>query len=375
MRFGVNVRRLEGQRLGIGRYLEYLLGTWKDVLAPDESMMLYLRAPLRPEDAWIEEAYDTTVLGPRLTGVTWETFSMGPRIEKDTDVFFGPSYSLPLGYRGRCVVATHSLNEYTPGAHPWWHLYTFTPVYRWSARKAMKVIVPSDMVGERVVRHYGVQPGKIEVVREGAPDSFEPVEDEEVLRRTRLEYTGDEAPYILFVGKFSERRNIPLLIRAFARLKAETDLPHNLLLLGPNHLDLPLEELIDELGVADSVSIRNPKFARHADIVPVFSAAELYTFPSLFEGASNTVVEAMSCGVPVVAGRCEAIADIVEGSGTLIDEVTVETVTDGMKEALTDRTLWQDMRGRGLEKSKALRWSRTAKHTLDILRWAATAPR
>ena len=85
MRFGVNVRRLEGQRLGIGRYLEYMLQGWKEELTPDESMMLYLRAPLRPEDAWIEEAYDTGVLGPRLTGVTWETFSMGPRIEEDTD--------------------------------------------------------------------------------------------------------------------------------------------------------------------------------------------------------------------------------------------------------------------------------------------------
>lgn len=373
MRFGVNVRRLEGQRLGIGRYIEYLLHAWKDALSPDDSMALYLREPLRAGDEWIERHFDTAVLSPRLTGVTWENFAMGPRL-RDLDVFFGPSYSLPLGYKGRCVVATHSLNELTPGAHPWWYMATFSPLYRFSARKALKVIVPSASVLEQVHRYYGIPLQRLEIVREGAPDAFAPVEDEAILRETRLEYTGVDTPYILFVGKFSERRNIPLLIRAFAQLKKRRAIPHNLLLLGPNHLELPLQTLAEDLGVADSVTITNRKFARHADIVPVYSAAELYAFPSLFEGASNTVVEAMSCGVPVVAGRCEAIADIVEGCGTLIDSISVDSVAEAMGDALTNRARWQEMRDRGLERSKSLRWSTTARHTLDIMRWAATAP-
>lgn len=374
MRFGVNMRRLEGQRLGIGRYLEYLLLAWKDALGPDDTMELYLRAPLRPEDAWIRERFETRLLVPRLTGVTWENLSMGPRL-RDLDVFFGPSYSLPLAYGGPCVVATHSLNELTPGAHPWWYMLTFSPLYRLSAKKALKVLVPSQSVLDQVHSYYGIPLDRLEIVREGAPDSFAPVTDPEVLRRTRLEYTGQDKPYILFVGKFSERRNIPLLIRAYALLKKRTGIPHTLLLLGPNHLKLPLAELAQELGVAADVTITNRSFARHADIVPVFSAAELYAFPSLFEGASNTVVEAMSCGVPVVAGRCEAIADIVEGSGTLVDTVSPETVAEAMGDALTSRTRWQEMRDRGLAKSKTLRWSTTARHTLDILRWAATARR
>jgi glycosyltransferase involved in cell wall biosynthesis len=372
MHFGVNVRRLEGQRLGIGRYLEYLLRTWQGELGPDERMTLYIRAPLRAEDAWIERSFDVKLLGPSLTGVTWETLAMAPRM-KDVDVFFGPSYSLPVGYGGRSVVAIHSLNETTPGAHPWWYHLTYAPLYRHSARKALKVIVPSQSVLDKVHEHYGVAPSRIEIVREGAPDSFAPIEDEDVLLETRRRYTGADDPYILFVGKFSERRNIPLLIRAFAALRADGSLPHNLLLVGPNHLKLPLQDLARELGVAEHVTIVNPAFTNHAEIVPLFSAADLYVFPSLFEGASNTVVEAMSCGVPVVAGRCEAIADIVEGSGMLVDDVSVDSIAAAMRAALTDRYRWQEMRGRGLEKSKTLRWSRTAKETLDILRWAADA--
>jgi glycosyltransferase involved in cell wall biosynthesis len=371
MRFAVNVRRLEGQRLGVGRYIEYLLWSWKDLLTPADSMVLFLREPLRAGDEWIADRFETHVVGPRLTGVTWESLSMGPRI-KDADVFFGPSYSLPLTHGGPSVVATHSLNELTPGAHPWWYKLTFSPLYRYSARKAVTVVVPSKSVLEEVHKYYGIPYNRLEIVREGAPDAFAPIEDVEILRKTRLEYTGADKPYILFVGKFSERRNIPLLVRAFAKLKRSSDIPHNLLLLGPNHLNLPLEPLAKELGVAEHVTITNRNFQQHLDVVPVYSGAELYAFPSLFEGASNTVVEAMSCGVPVVAGRCDAIADIVEGCGTLIDPVTVDSLAEAMREALTNRQQWQGMRDRGLERSKSLRWSSTARRTLEIMRAAAT---
>jgi len=367
MRFGVNVRRLEGQRLGIGRYLEYMLKAWANLLLPSESMELYLRAPLVEGDEWISEAFDASLLSPRLTGITWENISMGPRI-KNVDVFFGPSYTIPMTYHGRCVVATHSLNEMQPGAHPWHHKLTFSQLYRKSAERAQAVIVPSNSVKNQVHRHYNIPLEKIEVVREGAPDSFEPLEDEETLRLTRIDYTGREEPYILFVGKFSARRNIPLLIRAFADLKKKKSIPHSLLLVGPNHLNLPLDDLVNQLGVADSVTITNRVFADHQDIVPLYSAADLYAFPSFSEGASNTVVEAMSCGVPVVAGRCDAIADIVEGSGVLVDELSVQSLSNSMEAVLTDSSHWAEMRQRGLDKSLSLRWSRTALETLDILR-------
>ena len=372
MRFGVNMRRLEGQRLGIGRYLENLLRHWGTSLSSGENMVLYLREQLREQDNWIRNTFETEVVGPRLTGMAWENISLPPKL-KDVDLFFGPSYSLPLAFKGPTVVATHSHNELAPGAHSWWYHLTYTQLYKRSAEKARKVIVPSPAVLEGVHHHYGIPYEKLEVVREGAPDNFTPVTDAEVLRKTRLEYTGSDKPYILFVGKFSARRNIPLLIRAFAQLKKRHSIEHNLLLLGPNHLNLPLDELIDELGVRDSVTVTNRSFANHDDIIPVFSAADLYAFPSLNEGASNTTVEAMACGAPVVAGRCEALSDIVEGSGILIDNVTEDSLYSALAQPLLDRALWSGMRERGLAKAATLRWGTTAQRTLDIMREATRA--
>ncbi len=370
MRFGVSARRLEGQRLGIGRYIEYMLKSWEEMLAPADRMTLYLRAPLVEGDQWISDAFETRVLRPRLTGITWENLVLGPHA-RDLDVLFCPSYTVPLTYRGRCVVATHSLSEVQTGTHPGWRERIFRKLYQMSAEKADMVIVPSRSVLRDVREYFDIPAEKIAVVHEGAPDSFQPIEDEEVLRATRREYIGEDRPYILFVGKFSQRRNIPLLVQAFADLKKREKIPHSLLLMGPNHLNLPLEQLVRDLGITDSVIITNRAFANHRDLIPLYSAADLYAFPSAYEGASNTVVEAMASGLPVVAGNCEAIADIVDGCGVLLDQLTVEALSEAMGRVLTDRAVWKDLRAKGLERSRSYRWSHTARHTFEIMQQVA----
>src|SRR5262249_11770517 len=150
-------------------------------------------------------------------GFLWETLRLGPAARR-VDVLFGPSYSLPLGFRGPTVVTIHSVNEVQEGTHPWWYPFTFTRVYRASARKADRVIVPSEAVKDDIQRAYGIAAEKIAIVPQGADDDFRPVTDEETLRRTRIEQLGSDTPYAVFVGKLSQRRNIPLLIEAFGSL-------------------------------------------------------------------------------------------------------------------------------------------------------------
>lgn len=373
MDFGVNARRLEGQRLGIGRYIEYLLKYWKEMLGPDDSMTLYLREPLHDDtDAWISQAFRTRVLGPRLTGLAWENLVLGPAV-KGHDVLFCPSYSVPLTYRGPCVTAIHSAFEVQPDSRSSFSDWSYGLVNRLSARRADKVIVPSRSVRSDMETAYGLSPDVLVTVTEGADDSFRPVVDPEVLSATRQEYFGDDRPYVLFVGKFSERRNVPLLIDAFARMKQRTELPHRLLLMGPNVHGLPIAEQIAALGLQTEVLATNRVFARHADLMALYSAADLYAFPSTYEGASNTTVEAMACGLPVVAGRSSAIADIVGNAGLLVEDVTVEDFARAMERVLVDRSLWAALRARGLEQSLLHRWSLTAEGTLEVLRAVGAA--
>jgi glycosyltransferase involved in cell wall biosynthesis len=371
MRFGVNALRLSGQRLGIGRYIEYLLRHWNEMLSSDERMLVYVREPFRREELGLSESFEVVHLPSRLNGVLWENRVLPPRW-RETDVLFNPSYTTPLRYRGRTVVATHSVNEAEPGTHPWWYHLTYRQRNKLCARLADAVIVPSQTTKGHVEQLYGVEPEKITIVPEGAPNSFAPIEDEGALVETRRRYLGDDSPYVLFVGKQSQRRNIPALIEAFARVKRSEHLPHKLLLFGPNVLGLPLGKLAAELGVEGSVVQTDGKLDRHEQILPVYSGADLFVHPTAAEGFSLTIVEAMACGLPVITVGRGAVAEIVDGAALTVDAPTPDALEGAIRRVLTDAGLARSLRDRALERSKQFRLESTARGTLDVMRQVAS---
>ena len=370
MRFGVDALRLSGQRLGIGRYIEYLFKHWNTMLEAEERVVVYVREPFDGARLGLSDAFELRVLPSRLDGVLWEHLVLAKHW-RETDVLFCPSYTIPLHYRGRTVVATHSVNEVQPGTHPWWYHLTYRQRNRLSARRSDAVIVPSESARKHVVELYGVEPGKIDIVAEGVDDDFRPLEDQEVLRETRRRFFGDDRPYILFVGKLSQRRSIPELVTAFAEVRKTDGIPHGLLLYGPNVHDLPLDRLVHDLGLNGSVVQINEKLADHQAIIPVYSAADLFVHPSAYEGFSLTTVEAMACGVPVVTVNVGAVAEIVRDTALTVDEPTAANLAVAIRRALSDEELRSRLRSAALARADELRLSATARGTLDVIRRVA----
>lgn len=374
MRFGMIARRFVGKPFGIGRYIEYLLKHWDRIREPGDSFELYVPEPVPSDRIQLSDAFRFRVLKPAIQGVAWENIVL-PAAARDVDVLFGPSYTIPLMYRRPTVVATHSVNEAEPASHPWWYRATYSSWYRASARRASHVIVPSASAQADVKRFYGVGADRMTIVREGVDRSFQPVEDSAVLRRTRERYFGSDRPYLLFVGKLSQRRNIPNLIRAFARLRRERNIPHGLLLMGPNVLGLPIQDVARQEGVADDVVQRDERFPDHREITAVYSAADAYTYPSAYDGFSLTVVEALACGTPVVAADRAALSEILEGCAVLMKEPTVDELTQAIWRALSDQPLRRTLRAKGLERARELSWENTARGTLDVLRRVGSEPK
>ena len=374
MRIGVIARRLSGQPFGIGRYMQYLLQHWSEQLRPDEEVVLYTWEELELSELELSDAIRTEVVGPRVLGTLWENVVLPPRA-RGLDVLFGPSYTIPLAYPGRTVVATHSVNERWEGAHEWWYDLTYSPLYRLSAKRADRVIAPLESTKRDVAEHYGIPPGKISVAEEGASDIFRPLDDPELLRETRLRWLGEDRPYVLFVGKMSRRRNIPSLVRAFARVKREEDLPHALLLFGRNVCDHPLEEMAAELGIADDLVQTEGRVDRHEEVVAVYNAADLYVYPSSYDGFSVTLVEAMACGLPVVTVDRSAMGDIAGGAACTVDRPTPERLAGAMRRVLTDRAYRDEVSRECRERSKEFTWRHCARRTLEVLREVAAEPR
>jgi glycosyltransferase involved in cell wall biosynthesis len=379
VRIGINVSRLSGQRLGVGRYLEYMLKYWSQMLGPGEEVHAYLREAVPAETLAhlnLSPAIKLQQVGPKLTGVLWENSSMALRA-RHMDVLFGPSYSLPLLARvpRKRVVATHSVNQVNQveaGAHPGWYDLAYCKREQLSAQTADAVIVPCDSTADLVRSWYGVPPRKIVVVPQGADTSFRPLNDLELARRTRIDFLGEDVPYVLFVGKLSVRRNIPNLIAAFSKAKKARRLPHKLLLLGPNHVNLPLAQICAEHGVSDAVVQTDGKFTHHEELIRIYNGADVFVHPSWFEGWSMTTIEALACGTATIASNRGGLGDVARGYAYMVEEPTVEALQDALEQVLLDENLKRELKQLARKRGSAITWEDTTRQTLDVIRSVAT---
>lgn len=366
MHIGFNGQRLAGQRFGVGRYIEYLLRHWGRVLPPEDTLTVFLRQPLPDGPNEFGPRVETRLLRYGGSGIPWENMHLRRPASK-LDVLFCPAYTAPLFYRGPLVVATHSVNEVEQAAQSVLFRNTYWRLYRHSARIADRVVVPGQMTKAAVMSHYGVPEARIAIVHQGADDAFRPLDDPALAEATRRRFFADGRPYVLFVGSGSQRRNIPMLVAAFAALKAE-GFPHGLVLFGPYKGDVPLERILAEHGVAEHVHQTRGVLERHTDIVPVYAAADVFVHPSENEGWSMTTVEAMACGTAVIASRRGGLGEVADGHALMLDTPTKEGLTDALRRVLTDDALRADLQRRSRARGEQLRWDVIARQTLDVVR-------
>lgn len=371
MYLGIDGQRLAGQRLGVGRYIEYLLRHWGALRQPGDRIDLFLRGG-GPHHVAAIEGIRQVPLRPALSGQLWQNLVLGPHV-RGLDVLFCPAYMAPITRPGPCVVALHSVEDAEPGSQPWYHRYTYSAIHRASARRAARVIAPSLSVSEEIQELYGLAPDRIVVIPQGADECFRPNADPAVRSAAQKRLVGAERPYLLFVGKLSRRRNIPLLIETMATLVHEDRIPHALLLLGPNHLDLPIAEQAASLGIADRIVQNDGRFSDHRELVSAYVGADLYVSASSYEGFSMTMVEAMSCGTPIVAMRRGALPEIAGDAAVLVPEVSSGALAEAIRRVLGDGTLREALRRKSLARAEAFRWPDIAGRTLDVLREAAAA--
>ena len=371
MHIGVSGWRLAGQPLGVSRYTEYVLKHWHTMLQPSDSVTVFVTEPIAETRRAIVEGYNIEVVKPRLTNALWENLLL-PQHTRKLDVLFGPSYTLPLRHTGRTVVAIHSTDE-VGKRFPSWRAWPYEQKYKWSARRADRVIANAHVVKDGIIRSYGVAPEKVDVVWLAAGEAFRPLHDEELNRATRRRFVGGDRPYILFVGGMSKRRNVPVLMEALSILKKSAQIPHALLLVGPNRASLPIERLASQLGIADSVVHTDGKFSSHQDLVAVYNAADAFCLPSSSEGFSLTTAEAMACGVPVVTINRAGLGEMAHGYGLTIEEPSAGLLAEALRSVTTDADVRRQIGARCLERSKVFSWDITARRALEILREVAAS--
>jgi glycosyltransferase involved in cell wall biosynthesis len=282
------------------------------------------------------------------------------------DLFHGPAVFLPLIKLGfRTVVTIHDLVAFRfPQTIPTKYALYMRLMIRLAVRSADRVITASMQTRNDLVERLRVPSDKIEVIHEALAASFTPVNDPARLAEVRRRY-GLLEPYILFVGNLEPRKNLVRLIEAYARLKRRSAFPHRLVLAGKRGwLYRPIFEAVERFGLGREVVFTG--YVPPEDLPVLYALADVFAFPSLYEGFGLPVLEAMACGTPVITACTGSLPEVAGDAAWYVEPEDVDAHTEGMARVLRDDEIRKRLVARGHLQAKRFSWTRTAKATLDI---------
>ena len=285
------------------------------------------------------------------------------------DVIHSLHYSFPLLRFGtRQVVTIHDMTSYLlPDVHERIKIVYFRFFIRVARRLADATIFVSASAQRDCIRLLGPMHHASAVVPLGKSDAFRPVLDPERLRAVRAKY---KLPgrFLLYIGTIEPRKNLDALLAAFAAIAPEfPDL--GLVLAGGRGWKNALENLqaaIARQGLVQRVVF--PGFVDEDDKATLLSTAEVFVYPSLYEGFGLPVLEAMACGVPVVTSNLSSIPEVAGNGAWLIDPTNTPELTSAIRGLLSDSTLRSDLAQRALRQAAKFTWQATAEKTLAMYR-------
>lgn len=373
MRLGINGWRIHGHRTGVGRYLlntvrcwtpEFTRGTFDDI-------RFYSHLPLDRNDIPLPEAIRHERIGPAMRMLFWENLRLGPAVEDD--VLFCPSFSRPRVTRAKTVVTVYEATlalypQYFPRNHFFARPEIYIPIYRWSAQNATLVLTTTEAAKNDIMKAFGVPAERIRNAPLAPAPEFVPIRDQAALRSIREKYFGADVPYFLFVGKLTPRRNVPMLMEAFAKIKQKHKLPHKLLVAGMNTTGFDLAGHAKSLGIVEHFV--HTGYVPNEDLLLLYNASDCFVLPYSYEALSLTTMEAQAVGVPVITTDVPGLRETTGGHAVLIREAAVEPLAEAMLRIAEDRQLHRELAETGPEFMKQFTWERTARATLDTL-WEA----
>ncbi len=357
------------EKTGTEWYSYYLIQELKKIIPAQIRVILYSKEPLTNGLEKLPAHWQSRVLHwpPRLlwTQIRLSLAMLNPLTRPD--LLFIPAHTIPLCHPRKTILVAHDI-----GFEKMAKLYSGRELdyHRWAMRyavkKAQQIITVSHFSQKEIIDFYHLPEKKIAVVHNGfAKNNYYPLtpsaKDQTILNKYRL-----QRPYLLFIGRLEEKKNIPTLIEAFAEFKKKVKIPYQLVLVGqPGYGYLKIEAKIYKLGLKDSVI--EPGYLPPEDINLIMNQAELFVFPSLYEGFGIPVLEAFSAGTPVVCSQIPPLQEVGGEACQYFDPQDKKAMADTIFSVLNNQPLKEKMRATGTARLAHFSWSKCAAETWKVI--------
>lgn len=283
---------------------------------------------------------------------------------KRLDIIFNPKFTIPFLHHAKKVFVLHGSEWFAIPKHfKWVDQMYFGTLVQYYCRHADAFIAVAKAVKDDAVNYVHADPNRIFPVYNAIdPEQFYFISDDKRLQAVRSEYKLPEK-YILWVGQIESRKNIKRLLRAFAQISGE--FPHRLVIAGEQRWSSK-DELSEakDLGIEDRLQFIG--WVSHTNLPAIYRLADLFAFPSLYEGFGIPLVEAMACGCPVVTATTCSPPEVMAGAGILVDPYDVNAIAQGIRLVLGDTALRDKMIADGLQRARNFSWEKCARQVLDV---------
>ncbi len=369
MILGIDVSRANvTKRTGVERYVFNLTNELKKVIPPDVRVVLYTREDLLDDMLPMPKNWEVKVLRWKPKRFWTQVRLSIEMIFHAPDVLFIPGHVFPIIRPKKTIMTIHDIAAYRfPHAYSrfeqWYSL--------WSAKKAVKklaaVIVPSKFTKKELLKFvYNINndnkfKSNITPIHLGFDFNKKNIYSQQEIYKK----IGIFKPYVLYVGRKEEKKNISAIIKTFDKIKQHNDI--QLVLVGKKGFGYDnIKNIIkNSKFVSDIIE---PGFVSDKEVHSLYKYAELFLFPSIYEGFGFPVLEAMSGGCPVVCSQGSSLKEVGGDAALFVDHTNIFNITKTVTKVLDHKNLQQKMTDRGYNQIKKFSWNKTAQETWDLIK-------
>ena len=371
-----------GQDIGAGRYILNLVGSLLDI---DRSNS-YILSGTYTDNKYLDLAYGLAQ-GPADGRIRFKFIrttdkclkirdKLGfPPIELTgfrADIFHCMDYVIPPTFNKNIVLTIHDLAFMRfPEFNFDWFIKKYSHMVRKNVVNSKKVLASSESTGRDILKFFGTAPEKVEVVHLAAGPIFKKLGSGEIDRAIILKF-GIRGPYILSVGTIEPRKDFVTLIKAYNIIRVKNPgFSHKLVIAGrtgwkseATYLEHGLSPFKDDIIFTGRVSDQ--------ELVQIYNQAAIFVCTSLFEGFGLPLLEAMSCGLPVICSNSSSMVEVAGDAGILVEPGNTCGFADNIIKIVNDNILRNKLSENSLKKSGKFSWEQTARKTLEVYRKACS---
>lgn len=369
MRIGIDCRMYSINFTGIGRYVYELINNLAEIDSSGQNQYILFFNPREYErfNPPASNFHKVRVDAPHYSLKEQWHFCKKLKAKK-LDLMHFTHFNAPILYKGPFIVTIHDLTlSFFPGKkmRKWYHRLAYQLVIKHSVKKSKKIIAVSNHTQDDLVKLFKVPSEKIKVIYEGVnKEFFQKTLDKE--KDLILEKYNIKKPFFLYTGVWRDHKNLVNLIKAFKLFREQNQVKAQLVITGKENPYYPeVKKTTSRLGLENDIIF--PGLVHENELVALYQAAKLYTFPSFYEGFGLSLLEAMSCELPVVASNTSCIPEICgEDNAVFFDPHKPQAIADTIYSVYSNHALQAKLKKNGLERVKKFSWAKMAEESHNL---------